>query len=73
MEYNKYSYITTKTKHSKYLFVEIVKPQMDKDQDIRLSGYGSCVGKSSMEVTLNVDQVNYSITQLNEHIHFHSI
>jgi hypothetical protein len=28
------------------------------DRDIRLSGFASYVGKSSMEVTLNIDQVD---------------
>ena len=31
---------------------------MDIDRDIRLSGYASFVGQSSMEVTLTIDQVN---------------
>jgi hypothetical protein len=32
---------------------------MDINRDIRLSGFASFVGKSSMEVTLKIDQVKY--------------
>ncbi len=38
-------------------FVEVVIPHMDIDRDVRLSGFASFVGKSSMEVTLKIDQV----------------
>jgi hypothetical protein len=33
---------------------------MDINRDVRLSGFASFVGKSSMEVTLKIDQVNIS-------------
>jgi hypothetical protein len=38
-------------------FVEVAIPHMDIDRDVRLSGFASFVGKSSMEVTLKIDQV----------------
>jgi hypothetical protein len=37
---------------------EVAIPHMAIDRDIRLSGFASYVGKSSMEVTLNIDQVD---------------
>lgn len=40
-------------------FSEVAIPHMLVDRDIRLSGFTSFVGKSSMEITLKVDQVNY--------------
>jgi hypothetical protein len=36
---------------------------MNIDRDVRLSGFASFVGKSSMEVTLKVDQVNIEINE----------
>jgi hypothetical protein len=36
---------------------EVAIPHMSIDRDIRLSGFASFVGKSSMEVTLKIDQV----------------
>jgi len=39
-------------------FVEVAISHMDISRDVRLSGFASFVGKSSMEVTLKVDQVN---------------
>ncbi|CAF3016783.1 unnamed protein product [Rotaria sp. Silwood2] len=38
--------------------IEVAIPHMQMDRDIRLSGFTSFVGKSSMEVTLKIDQDN---------------
>ncbi|CAF4269628.1 unnamed protein product, partial [Adineta steineri] len=38
--------------------IEVAVPHMDIDRDVRLSGFTSFVGKSSMEVILTIDQVN---------------
>lgn len=38
---------------------EVAIPHMAIDRDIRLSGFASYVGKSSMEVTLKIDQVTF--------------
>ncbi len=38
--------------------IEVAIPHMAIDRDVRLSGFASYVGKSSMEVTLKIDQVN---------------
>ncbi len=44
-----------------FFFIEVAIPHMDIDRDVRLSGFASFVGKSSMEVTLKIDQVNIEI------------
>ncbi|CAF3731041.1 unnamed protein product [Adineta steineri] len=38
--------------------IEVAVPHMDIDRDVRLSGFTSFVGKSSMEVILTIDQDN---------------
>jgi len=38
--------------------IEVAIPHMDMSRNVRLSGYASNVGKSSMEVTLKIDQDN---------------
>ncbi|CAF4453503.1 unnamed protein product, partial [Rotaria magnacalcarata] len=38
--------------------IEVAIPHMHMDRDIRLSGFASFVGSSSMEITLKIDQVN---------------
>jgi acyl-CoA hydrolase len=38
--------------------IEVAISHMDIDRDVRLSGFASYVGKSSMEVTLKIGQVN---------------
>ena len=37
--------------------IEVANPNMIIDRDVRLSGFASFVGRSSMEVTLKIDQV----------------
>lgn len=38
------------------------------DRDIRLSGFASYVGKSSMEVTLEIDQVRFHLKKKRRNI-----
>ena len=48
---------------STWNFAEVAIPHMDMSRNVRLSGYASNVGKSSMEVTLKIDQVRSDINQ----------